>query len=96
MPKKNEIDWSAVQRERDAGVSVAKLCEMYGVSNPTIYTRTHGPKNGNGHKAAGAARKLQRSTANRGVNGYGPVLVDLEAKRDKLDRAIAAIKDLGA
>jgi len=28
------------------------------------------------------------------VNGYGPILADLEAKRERLDRAIAAIKEL--
>lgn len=96
MPKKNKVDWNAVQRDRDAGVSVAELCEKYDVSNPTIYTRTHGPKNGKGHKAAPGKRKLQRSTANRAVNGYGPVLADLEAKRERLDRAIAAIRELAS
>lgn len=46
------IDWQAVQRDRDAGIPVSKLVEKYDVSNPTIYTRTHGSNgkaNGNGH-----------------------------------------------
>jgi hypothetical protein len=52
VPKTAEVDWSAVQRDRDAGVPVSDLVKKYGVSNPTIYTRTHG----SGKKPAGGAK----------------------------------------
>jgi hypothetical protein len=45
MPARKQIDWAAVQRDRDAGVAVTELEKKYDVSNPTIYARTHG-KNG--------------------------------------------------
>lgn len=53
MPKKIDIDWAEVQRERDSGVSVADLVKKYGVSNPSIYTHTKGSKRG--PKSAGGA-----------------------------------------
>jgi hypothetical protein len=61
------IDWEAVQRDRDAGIPVSQLEKKYGVSNPTIYTRTHGSNgksNGNGHaggaKPDGRSRRMER------------------------------------
>lgn len=53
MPMKSKIDWVAVQADRDAGIPVSELVKKYGVSNPTIYTKTIAGKNG--HKAAGGA-----------------------------------------
>lgn len=48
MPVKRAIDWGAVQRDRDAGMTVAKICEKYQVSDPTVYAHTHAPKGSNG------------------------------------------------
>jgi hypothetical protein len=52
LPVRKEIDWSQVQRDRDSGVPVTQLVKKYGVSNPTIYTRTHA----NGKKIAGGGK----------------------------------------
>lgn len=43
---KADIDWDAVQRERNSGVSGLVLAEKYGVSDVTIYNNTHGAANG--------------------------------------------------
>ena len=63
-------------------------------ANGWKYIHGHKPKKGNGQNVAGGGRKLQRSAAIHEANGYGPMIADLEAKRDKLERAIAAIKEL--
>ena len=93
MSKKKDVDWNAVQRDRDEAMPVKEIEKKYGVSNPTIYAHTRST-NGKGHKVAGGGRKLQRGAANHAVNGYGPILAELEAKREKLGRAIAAIREL--
>jgi hypothetical protein len=59
LPVNKNIDWKAVQRDRDAGIPVAELEKKYGVSNPTIYTRTHGSSaksNGNGDAGGGETK----------------------------------------
>jgi hypothetical protein len=55
MPKNKNVDWAAVQRDRDAGTPVSELVKKYGISNPRIYYKTHGA-NGNGHAGGGKTR----------------------------------------
>jgi hypothetical protein len=43
---RTDIDWAAVQRDRDAGMPMAQIEKRYGVSGPTI--RTHTKASGNG------------------------------------------------
>jgi hypothetical protein len=45
MAERKNIDWNAVQRDRDAGMKITEMEKKYGVANPTIYAHTHG-KNG--------------------------------------------------
>lgn len=54
---KADIDWDAVQRERNAGVSGLVLAEKYGVSDVTIYKNTHGAANRK-RAARGGANKI--------------------------------------
>lgn len=53
MPKQLDVDWGAVQRDRDAGISVPELVKKYGIGNATIY---HHLKS-NGRKRAGGGQK---------------------------------------
>ncbi len=56
MPKKKDVDWNAVQRDRDEAMPVKEIEKKYGVSNPTIYAHTHST-NGKGHKVAGGGER---------------------------------------
>ena len=61
--KRKIIDWEQVQRDRDEGAPVSELEKKYGVSNPTIYTHTHAPKNGR-------ARARQNERTNERTNEF--------------------------
>jgi hypothetical protein len=65
MPARKEIDWSAVQRDRDAGVPVSELVTKYKVSNPVIYARTHtnGKKRAGGGKTGKASERAAKEAA---------------------------------
>lgn len=96
-PKKSVVDWSAVQRDRDSGIPVAQLVKKYGVSNPSIYTRTHAPNGA--HRAATKEGQNERTSAskaspNRG--GFDGVLDVLRSRRDAITRAIEALESVGS
>lgn len=40
IPMRTDIDWNAVQADRNAGMKLREIEEKYGVSRPTICTRT--------------------------------------------------------
>jgi hypothetical protein len=84
--KKTNIDWDAVQRDRDAGTSVAKLVTKYGVSNFTIYAYTKGSKKSGPKKkdAAAPARGAWHAEALRA----------LRQRRDELDDLISRLEAL--
>jgi hypothetical protein len=63
MPKRKNIDWTAVQRDRDAGIPVAQLEKKYGCSNPTIYARTHA----NGARKARTNERTNELSARRTI-----------------------------
>lgn len=99
-----EIDWEAVQRDRDAGTPVSELVKKYGVQSPSIYTKTHGSADGKAARrgvrkkaAAGAGRNGHANGAALG-NGNGgakeTMLAVLHGQREKIDRAIEAIEAL--
>ena len=67
MPPRKNIDWNAVQADRDAGMPVAKICEKYGVSNPTVYTKTKPPANGK-RRAGGGGKKTPNINARRSLH----------------------------
>lgn len=90
MPKDKEVDWSAVQRDRDAGVKVSELVKKYGVSNPTIYTRTHSSKNSQKHAAKNGATRIAES--GNGAMSTPNLIFALKTKRDALSAAIAALE----
>jgi len=99
LTMKKSIDWEAVQRDRDAGTPVSELEKKYGVSNPTIYTKTHGSKNGNNR--AGGAKKARPSKRGSfkatGENGEkcistAALVAALRTRRDALTAAIAALE----
>jgi hypothetical protein len=94
MPTQKEVDWPAVQRDRDAGIPVSELVTKYKVSNPTIYTRTHA----NGKKRAGGGQngKIKRASRKGGSvtkrNGgrarFAGALEELRAERERIDAII--------
>jgi hypothetical protein len=92
-PKRVVVDWTAVQRDRDAGVPVADLVKKYGVSNPVIYVRTHG--NGKRAQRRPTDRPKKNSLAKGRMNhggGFNGLLSDelasLRQKRDALTEII--------
>lgn len=97
MPERKNVDWDAVQRERNAGATTTALADKYGVSTPTICSHTQAAKNGNGHKPARGGKQSQRNgSASGGVTHEGMQLADiiagLKKRRDALSTAIAALE----
>jgi hypothetical protein len=65
MPQRKNIDWDAVQADRNAGIPVSELVKKYGISNPVIYVKTKPP--GNGKQRAGGASSPKISKARRSL-----------------------------
>lgn len=98
MPRKSGIDWAAVQADRDAGVPVTELVKKYGVSNPSIYTKTKSNKNGN-DRAGGQKRPRPQKPGGRFSKAArsldtADILAELRKRRDALTSAIEAIERL--
>ena len=97
MPERKTIDWKAVQTDRDSGMRVAEICTKYNVSNPAVYARTHGARNG------ATPKKKKGRGIRRALNGVAngkvhekpsdPIIVQLTARHDLIDRAIAALQE---
>lgn len=96
MPARKNIDWNAVQTDRDAGMPVSGICKKYGVSNPTVYTRTKALST-NGRKHAGGAIRPKSQSRGGRFNGADPldtasILAALRKLRDAVTSAIEAIE----
>jgi hypothetical protein len=92
-----QIDWEKVQAERDAGVPVKELKKKYGVSDVTIYTRTHA--NGKRQKRTNERTNERSSRSKGGMNHGGGFngllsaeLESLRKKRDALSEIIAKME----
>jgi hypothetical protein len=100
MPVKKNIDWTAVQNDRSDGMSVAEICKKYGVSNPTVYTRTKGPAGKAPARLSKGPRPFKARAAAAKPNGHQadidlPAIIrSLEARRDKINRTIAALQEV--
>jgi hypothetical protein len=97
MPKqRTDVDWLAVQNDRSDGMSVADICKKYRVANSQVYTKTKGAVGG-GRKVA---RPFKARAAAASRNGGGQdfdveaAIASLKAKREKIDRSIAALEEL--
>lgn len=93
MAKKSDVDWIAVQDERSQGVSVPELSKKYGVSQPTIYTRTR-PAG----KSGKSAKKPSKSPLPRVLLAVSPkggrfagAIAELTAERDCIQGLIDKI-----
>ena len=94
MSKGKDIDWNQVQRDRDAGMPIAQLEKKYKVSNPTIYTHTHGAAK-NGVKARRTnERTNERKARSQNGGSFDAVLAGLRERRAPLDQAISTIEAL--
>jgi len=94
MGRKLEVDWNAVQRDRDAGARVSELEKKYGVSNASIYlhTRSNGKRHAGGGEERENSQKRRRRSARRARGRQRPRdarSLSRVSRRD-LGRALAA------
>jgi hypothetical protein len=92
MPAKKNIDWKAVQAERDMGAPVVKLQAKYQVSGVTIYHNT----TGNGTKPAGGGKNGKPPKRAGGVTPPSSALTDaldsLRKEREELNGLIEGLE----
>jgi len=91
MGRKLEVDWNAVQRDRDAGARVSELEKKYGVSNASIYLHTR--SNGKRHAGGGKKGRTPKSAGAvpRGAHADGSGRVTLEVSAELADAIWAAL-----
>jgi hypothetical protein len=101
MPKPAEpIDWDAVQKERDSGVSVSAIAAKYKISEPTVYNHTKTKR----VTIAATVKEAQESFRKpKLIGGFSDadIIANLEKRRDeylekaeKLEKAIEALSGI--
>lgn len=96
-----EIDWDQVQKERNAGETVAALAEKYGCSAATIFGHTKGSKKRAGRLEAIADRAERPKAVNGNSYRKSPatgtladLVAELTERRDKLNQAIETLEGI--
>src|SRR5271168_2532187 len=77
---KMPMDYAAMQKDRDAGMSVTEICRKYDCSDATVYTKTKARK-GVVPKVA-PLPKPHRANAAVSSNGFSVAIADLQRKRE--------------
>src|SRR5271163_2635740 len=98
---KMPMDYAAMQKDRDGGMSVTEICKKYDCSNPSVYNNTKARK-GVVPKVA-PLPKPRRSIPmfDKTANGFAGTITDLQRKREeysekilKIDAVIASLEEL--
>jgi hypothetical protein len=93
MPAKKNVDWDAVQEDRDDGMIVADVARKHGVSDATVFAHTK--RNGKRAGKPRAARKIIvdiAAFAGPADGRFAEALEFLRAKRASIDVAIALLE----
>ncbi len=99
--QKLEVDWDAVQRDRDGGMNRKKIADKYGVPEWQLYAKTKpvAGKKAAAKNGAATAPPITVNIENPNVISTDVVvpstaLLILKARRDALDDAIKVIEQL--
>ena len=92
---KSEIDWSAVKRERSAGVRVADLAKKYGITDVTIYAHTRASSNGSPKRRSLSKMIVSRRSDDQSTNDSAlkALLANMQAQKAMLENRIATIEE---
>lgn len=85
-----EVNWAAVQIDRDGGMKIAKIAAKYGVPQWKVYAETK-PKNKSNVTGNPAVTRPVRTGTKSHI---AATLEDLRAQRDKLNAAIEILEQL--
>ena len=85
------IDWSKVQKERDAGERPNDLAKKYNVSSFTIYAHTTGSKPGRPKTTASTKNTHHETPVPHVTGGIAGVIASLEQERARLTAEIERI-----
>jgi hypothetical protein len=90
--KRTDVDWTAAQKDYDAGMKAPKIAEKYGVHVSSVYLHLKKNKTKRGRVATAQPVVSAPAHSSNGSNGF---LATLKAKRDALNTVIEIIEREG-
>ena len=90
-----KLDQEALQADRNAGISVAEIAKKHDCSSGSVYMLTKKPKR-ESRATPPSTPKAGRKRGSFDGAGMNGVLKQLRAKRQAIDRAIAALEEIDA
>jgi hypothetical protein len=93
MPEKKDVNWDQVQLDRAAGVPVSELAKRYAVHITSVYNHTKAPAGARPRLSKGPGQSVKTRAADIGID-LPQIIKALIARRDKIDRTIATLREL--